>query len=209
MVRCCWGRMRAPGGRCRRVRRWTVHLPRQTRSRATLGAGAAPGPALPGADASPWCRSIMRVRCTGTFVSSGAGSWSRGRFPKGVSPRPVGEPARVQTEDHPVSYADFEGDITEGEYGGGGVTIWDRGTWETEEWAEGKVRVVLHGSRVQGRYVLFTTGERTWRMHRMSPPGDVTRPVPPDDHSPCAVAAVRALKRSSYPWSTSSRPRAG
>ena len=56
----------------------------------------------------------------------------------------------VQTEDHPLSYADFEGDIAGGEYGGGGVTIWDRGTYETEEWTEGKVKVVLHGSRVAG-----------------------------------------------------------
>ena len=119
----------------------------------------------------------MRVRCTGTFAWSGVGSWSRGRSLRAVPLDPSVNRLAVQTEDHPMSYADFEGDISEGEYGGGGVAIWDRGRYETEEWTDGKVKVVLHGSRVEGRYVLFRTGGRNWMMHRMSPPPDGYLPL--------------------------------
>lgn len=46
----------------------------------------------------------------------------------------------VQTEDHPLEYDDFEGDIPRGEYGGGHVDIWDAGgTFELEKWRGGKV----------------------------------------------------------------------
>jgi bifunctional non-homologous end joining protein LigD len=62
-----------------------------------------------------------------------------------------------QTEDHPIEYLDFEGDIPTGEYGGGRVVLWDSGTYEVEEWTEGEVKVVLHGRRVEGEYVLFRT----------------------------------------------------
>ena len=93
-------------------------------------------------------------------------SWA---VPKGVPLDPSTNRLAVQTEDHPLSYADFEGDIGEGEYGGGRVIVWDRGTYETEEWTDRKVKVVLHGSRVEGRYVLFSTGGKNWMMHRMMP----------------------------------------
>ena len=55
-------------------------------------------------------------------------------------------------------YLDFSGDIPAGEYGGGQMTIWDTGTYETEKWSDREVMVVLHGERAQGRYVLFQTG---------------------------------------------------
>jgi bifunctional non-homologous end joining protein LigD len=107
-------------------------------------------------------------------------SWA---VPKGIPLDPSVNRLAVHTEDHPLSYADFEGDIAEGEYGGGEVTIWDRGRYETEEWTDEKVKVVLHGSRVQGRYVLFRTNGRNWMMHRMSalPEGYLPLPerVPP------------------------------
>ena len=45
--------------------------------------------------------------------------------------------------------------------------IWDRGTYETEEWTADKVKVVLHGTRVTGRYVLFRTDPKNWMIHRM------------------------------------------
>ena len=137
-----------------------------------------PGPVSPGADdtfvvqehhasALHW---DFRLERGGVLVS-----WA---VPKGVPLDPSVNRLAVQTEDHPMSYADFEGDIAEGEYGGGGVAIWDRGRYETEEWTEGKVKVVLHGSRVEGRYVLFRTGGRNWMMHRMSPPPDGYLPLP-------------------------------
>jgi bifunctional non-homologous end joining protein LigD len=93
-------------------------------------------------------------------------SWA---VPKGLPPDPKVNHLAVQTEDHPMEYATFEGTIPAGEYGGGQVTIWDHGTYEEEKWTEREVKVVLHGERVQGRFVLFKTG-KNWMMHRMDAP---------------------------------------
>jgi bifunctional non-homologous end joining protein LigD len=102
-------------------------------------------------------------------------SWA---VPKGLPMDPKSNRLAVPTEDHPVEYADFEGEISEREYGGGQVQIWDRGTYETQKWSDREVMVVLHGSRVSGRYVLFKTGERNWMMHRMDPPPKGFSPLP-------------------------------
>jgi len=83
----------------------------------------------------------------------------------------------VQTEDHPIDYADFSGDIPAGEYGGGHVEIWDRGTYETEKWRDKEIIVRLHGDRIQGRYALIKTGDKNWLAHLMS---DEPRPILPD-----------------------------
>ncbi|MEM3174058.1 MAG: DNA polymerase ligase N-terminal domain-containing protein, partial [Candidatus Bathyarchaeia archaeon] len=60
----------------------------------------------------------------------------------------------VQTEDHPIEYADFEGIIPEGEYGAGKVEIWDRGTFDVEDWSDEKIVVHIHGEKLKGRYCL-------------------------------------------------------
>lgn len=77
----------------------------------------------------------------------------------------------VHTEDHPLEYATFEGDIPKGEYGGGHVTIWDSGTYDTEKFrdsgSDGEVIVNLHGNRVSGRYVLIQTDGKNWLVRRM------------------------------------------
>ncbi|WP_018178781.1 ATP-dependent DNA ligase [Jongsikchunia kroppenstedtii] len=83
----------------------------------------------------------------------------------------------IQTEDHPMDYATFEGKIPKGEYGGGTVSIWDHGTYETEKWRDKEIIVRLHGERIQGRYVLIKTGDKNWLAHLMS---DVPRPILPD-----------------------------
>ncbi len=77
----------------------------------------------------------------------------------------------VRTEDHPLQYATFEGEIPDGEYGAGTVTIWDRGTYETEKFRDaaenGEVVVTLHGNRISGRYALIHTDGDQWLAHRM------------------------------------------
>lgn len=93
-------------------------------------------------------------------------SWA---LPKGVPEDPKSNHLAVHTEDHPLDYGSFEGDIPAGEYGGGQVKLWDHGFFEVEKWRPDEVMVVLHGSRVNGRYVLFPTGGKNWMIHRMDP----------------------------------------
>src|ERR1022692_3214068 len=102
-------------------------------------------------------------------------SWA---LPKGVPEDPATNHLAVHTEDHPLEYGSFEGDIGKGEYGGGRVTIWDHGEYELEKWTEREVKVVLHGSRAQGRYVLFATGGKNWMIHRMDPARAGFQPLP-------------------------------
>jgi DNA ligase D-like protein (predicted 3'-phosphoesterase) len=70
----------------------------------------------------------------------------------------------VEVEDHPVEYANFEGEISEGEYGAGKVEIWDKGTYVTEKWGESEIIVHINGSRLDGRYCLikFKRQENAW-----------------------------------------------
>jgi bifunctional non-homologous end joining protein LigD len=77
----------------------------------------------------------------------------------------------VHTEDHPLEYGAFEGNIPKGEYGAGKVIIWDSGTYEAEKFNDsaekGEVIVNLHGNRVSGRYALIQTNGDQWLAHRM------------------------------------------
>jgi bifunctional non-homologous end joining protein LigD len=93
-------------------------------------------------------------------------SWA---VPKGIPLDPGNNRLAVHTEDHPLDYGTFEGEIPKGEYGGGSVILWDHGSYECEKWTEREVIIQLQGSRVSGRYVLFKTGDRNWMMHRMDP----------------------------------------
>jgi bifunctional non-homologous end joining protein LigD len=94
-------------------------------------------------------------------------SWA---IPKGIPLDPKTNHLAVHTEDHPLEYATFEGEIAKGEYGGGLMLIWDRGAYEVEKWTDREVKVVMHGSRFSGRYVLFQTDGKNWMIHRMDPP---------------------------------------
>ncbi|HMJ37466.1 MAG TPA: DNA ligase D [Baekduia sp.] len=80
----------------------------------------------------------------------------------------------VHTEDHPLEYLEFHGEIPKGNYGAGTMTIWDQGTYDVLKWEPEKVEVELHGERVQGRYALFHTGPdpKDWMIHRMDPPAE-------------------------------------
>jgi DNA ligase D-like protein (predicted polymerase) len=83
--------------------------------------------------------------------------------PKGLPGEPGTVRLAVHTEDHPMEYAEFEGDIPAGEYGGGHVTIWDRGTYETVKWHRDEIEVVLHGQRVDGDFVFFRKNDGNGR----------------------------------------------
>lgn len=78
-------------------------------------------------------------------------SWA---VPKGVPEVPKLKKLAVQTEDHPIEYADFEGKIPEGEYGAGTVKIWDKGTCRPLEISNDKYVVELNGKRLNGAYAL-------------------------------------------------------
>jgi len=87
-------------------------------------------------------------------------SWA---VPKGPSLDPSVKRLAMQVEDHPIDYANFEGAIPEGEYGGGTVMVWDDGTWEPESadvdaaLQKGDLKFNLHGKKLQGSWVLVRT----------------------------------------------------
>jgi bifunctional non-homologous end joining protein LigD len=94
-------------------------------------------------------------------------SWA---VPKGPAPDPTIKRLAMQVEDHPIEYNSFEGTIPEGEYGGGTVMLWDVGWYEPEKGGgedgireglkKGDLKVIFHGKRMKGSWVLVRT--RGW-----------------------------------------------
>jgi bifunctional non-homologous end joining protein LigD len=80
---------------------------------------------------------------------------------RGPSLDPDDKRLAVRTEDHPLSYATFEGTIPKGEYGGGTVMLWDRGTWEpiagksAKDLEKGHLHFIVHGERMKGEWLLI------------------------------------------------------
>lgn len=71
----------------------------------------------------------------------------------------------IQTEDHPLDYADFEGVIPEGMYGAGNVRIWDKGEFVVEKEKDNELLFELKGKRLTGKYALIKTkfkGKESW-----------------------------------------------
>lgn len=109
----------------------------------------------------------LRLELDGTMHS-----WA---VPKGPSLDPRDKRLAVQVEDHPIDYNDFEGQIPAGEYGGGRVIIWDRGTWEPTGGAaaaraglqEGELKFRLHGAKLTG----------LWALVRMKPRAGESKPA--------------------------------
>ncbi|MDX6338511.1 MAG: bifunctional non-ous end joining protein LigD [Streptosporangiaceae bacterium] len=99
----------------------------------------------------------LRFEIGGVLVS-----WA---VPKGPTLDPDVKRIAVRVEDHPIEYLDFEGVIPEGQYGGGDVIVWDRGTWEphaTDDPAAaieaGEFHADVHGVKLGGRLILVRTG---------------------------------------------------
>jgi len=98
-------------------------------------------------------------------------SWA---VPKGPSLDPSVKRLAMRVEDHPVEYGSFEGIIPEGEYGGGTVMVWDRGTWTPEvpdvdaALQKGNLKFTLHGVKLKGSWVLVRThgfgGKPSWLL---------------------------------------------
>ena len=100
----------------------------------------------------------LRFEIDGVLVS-----WA---VPRGPTLDPRARRMAVHVEDHPLEYEDFEGVIPAGEYGGGDVIVWDRGTWEPHGTddpaaavAAGELHADMHGTRLRGRLVLVRRGE--------------------------------------------------
>ncbi|MDQ1083891.1 MULTISPECIES: ATP-dependent DNA ligase [Microbacterium] len=137
----------------------------------------------------------LRLEHDGVLVS-----WA---VPKGVPPTTAKNSLAVMTEDHPMQYLDFAGEIPRGEYGAGIMTVWDTGTYELEKWRDDEVIATLQG-RDDGplgrvRVALIRTegrGEKSqWLLHRMKTDADGRpqsegAPVVPLDHGAHAAAST-------------------
>ncbi len=133
-------------------------------------------------------------------------SWA---IPKGPSLRPADRRLAVHVEDHPIEYADFEGTIPEGEYGGGTVIIWDRGAWRPlgdarQQYQRGKLTFELSGEKLRGRRKLVRVrGEsngasKNWLLIKDRDPAAIADDQPqPVDTMPASVKSGRTLEQLS------------
>jgi bifunctional non-homologous end joining protein LigD len=127
----------------------------------------------------------LRLEHSGVLVS-----WA---VPKGLPEAPNENHFAAATEDHPLEYLDFDGEIPKGEYGAGTMKIWDRGTYECLKWEPRKVEVALHGERLDARYALFAIADgeepKDWMIHRMDPPADAQREPMPQSIKPMLASS--------------------
>jgi len=114
----------------------------------------------------------LRLEIDGVFKS-----WA---LPKGPSLSPKDKRLAVMTEDHPLAYGNFEGEIPQGEYGAGTVMIWDRGTYRNSKKKDaklvpmktclknGQIEIVLKGKKLKGGFALVRfRGEEHWLLIKM------------------------------------------
>jgi bifunctional non-homologous end joining protein LigD len=150
----------------------------------------------------------FRLEIEGVLVS-----WA---VPKGVTLDPAARHLAVHVEDHPLEYIDFEGVIPRGEYGGGDVIVWDRGTWEphaTDDPAravtEGELHVDLFGEKLKGRVVLVRTGrgsadkEQWLVLHKNDP--EASSGWDPEDHPRSVLSGLTNDEVAAHPermWTT-------
>ncbi|WP_303637358.1 DNA ligase D [Stenotrophomonas tuberculopleuritidis] len=127
-------------------------------------------------------------------------SWA---VPKGPSLRVGEKRLAVEVEDHPLSYAGFEGDIPQGHYGAGHVQVFDHGSWACEgdplaALAAGKIDFVLHGQRLAGGWKLVRTAMKgrqvQWLLIKRD--DDEARDAEADDLLDAAAPAKKSTKKS-------------
>jgi bifunctional non-homologous end joining protein LigD len=132
-------------------------------------------------------------------------SWA---VPKGVPFKKGERRLAVQVEDHPLSYINFEGVIPPGQYGGGIVMVWDRGTFVTpskaplRDLAAGKLHITLHGQKLKGEwYLVRLKDEMQWLLIKgeknLRPPS-----ARQEDQSALSGHTMKQLSHSSRQWSS-------
>ncbi len=130
-------------------------------------------------------------------------SWA---VPKGPPYSKADKRLAVEVEDHPVSYIDFEGTIPKGQYGGGTVMVWDRGTFEAtsetpeKDLAGGKLHFQLHGKKLNGEwYLVRLKDEKQWLLIKA---GESMKPISAkqDDTSAISGKSMKQLSRSGQVW---------
>jgi bifunctional non-homologous end joining protein LigD len=132
-------------------------------------------------------------------------SWA---IPKGPSLDPADKRLAMHVEDHPLEYGDFEGIIPKGQYGGGTVLLWDRGTWEPvgdphKSYRAGALKFTLKGEKLAGGWALIRIGagrqsrgdDRSWLLIKERDPQAVAgRSASIVDSQPNSVATGRTLE---------------
>jgi bifunctional non-homologous end joining protein LigD len=140
-------------------------------------------------------------------------SWA---VPKGPSMNPGDKRLAIQTEDHPLEYAKFQGEIPQGNYGAGDVIIWDNGTFEVEgtlsaqqQLDRGELKFILHGKKLTGSFVLVKIrsrepGKQEWLLikHRDSSASDAWNI---EEHAGSVLPPTKGPKKK---W-ISNRPASG
>jgi len=132
-------------------------------------------------------------------------SWA---VPKGPSLDPAVKRLALAVEDHPLEYADFEGNIPEGQYGAGPVIVWDRGTYTPEasdnvaaSLEKGELKFVLHGRKLRGSWVLVRTLNKNWLLmkHRdaYASSGDITALEPRSVLSGRSLSEIAGTNKNS------------
>ena len=139
----------------------------------------------------------FRLERDGVFVS-----WA---VPKGVPTQAGKNHLAVHTEDHPLEYGQFEGEIPKGEYGAGKVTIWDRGSYDLEKWRDDEVIFTIHGEKHgSSRLALIQTEGKNWLLHYMKDQQSV------DWDDPESIAASKRRTAEGGSWKrVGAEPRTG
>jgi DNA ligase D-like protein (predicted 3'-phosphoesterase) len=91
-------------------------------------------------------------------------SWA---IPKEIPTKEGEKRLAVQVEDHDLEYANFEGEIPEGEYGAGKVKIWDKGKYEIIERNQKKLKFKLFGKKLKGIYELVNFKDKNWLLFKV------------------------------------------